>query len=560
MRVLPRLNARVARRVGRKARQLRRRLTIALIVLTCELLLWGSALLVVLRLSPDIYRSWPFRDPRLLSCIALLAFAALLHLIVARRIIRRIEAYRAPAAYDERRILFDIGEEARGADGLHQFYDAVLTRLKDALQAESVAIFVRDEVTGEFICSASVPEVQLAADNDCPERQHMLSLAGDAFIIRRLRHLVPPLSIEPGDFETWERAFGDAMPAKREARRRESVVLKRLNARLLLQVKIKDQLAGFVLLGPRRGQHGYFARDREMLMSLAGQLAFVIENAKLVERLAAQEQLRRELVLAAEVQQRFLPERPPVLTHLELSGICQPARGVGGDYYDFLLLDNKQVGIAIADVSGKGISAALVMSNVQAALRSQKMATCPDQPSEHAQAEMIANINRLLCRSTGLGTYVTFFYAEYDEQTRQLTYVNAGHNPPLLFRAQSNGDKPTTSAMQAIPLLSGQHIQAQCSLLDKGGPVIGLFEHSRYEQETVNLRSGDLLVAYTDGVTEALNAVGEEFGEGRLRTVIAEHLHLPAETVRDVLMHRVAAWSLGEPQYDDLTFVIMKVN
>ncbi|HKC66343.1 MAG TPA: PP2C family protein-serine/threonine phosphatase, partial [Pyrinomonadaceae bacterium] len=315
---------------------------------------------------------------------------------------------------------------------------------------------------------------------------------------------------------------------------------------------------GLVLLGPRRGRHDYSARDREMLMSLAGQLAFVIENAKLVERIAAQEQLRRELLLAAEVQQRFLPDRPPVLAHLELSGICQPARGVGGDYYDFLLLENKQVGIAVADVAGKGISAALVMSSVQAALRSQTMTICAERSSTHAQAEMVSSINRLLCHSTSEATYVTFFYAEYNEQTRQLTYVNAGHNPPIIFRAQSGMDENT--AMQSVTTVSDKRVEAQCFRLDKGGPVIGLFEHSRYEQETVNLRSGDLLIAYTDGVTEALDTLGEEFGEGRLETVIAEHLHLPAETVRDALMRRVSAWSTGAPQYDDLTFVIMKVN
>lgn len=557
MRMLPRLNSRFVRRVARRVRQLRRRLTIARIVLIVELLLLSVALLVMLRARPEIYRSWPFSDSRLLACVLLFTLATLLHLSIARRITRRIEARSAPAAYDERRILLDISEEARTAESLRQFYDSVLTRLKEALEAENVAIFVRDEATTEFVCSAYVPEVEFAADKDLAEGK--LTVASDAFIIKRLRNLATPLVVEPGDFEAWERAFLDATPRKRESRRREGELLRRLNARLLLQIKIKDQVEGLVLLGPRRGRHDYSARDREMLMSLAGQLAFVIENAKLVERIAAQEQLRRELVLAAEVQQRFLPERPPVLSHLELSGICQPARGVGGDYYDFLLLENKQVGIAIADVAGKGISAALVMTSVQAALRSQTMAIGADRSSSaHAQAEMVSSINRLLCHSTSDATYVTFFYAEYDEQTRQLTYVNAGHNPPLLFRAQSVADEHTT--MQSVTTFSDGRVEAQCFRLDKGGPVIGLFEQSRYEQGTVHLRSGDLLIAYTDGVTEALDALGEEFGEGRLQTVIDEHLHLPAETVRDTLMRRVAAWSTGAPQYDDLTFVIMKVN
>lgn len=551
------LNSRFIRRVARRVRWLRRRLTIARAVLMVELLLLSGALVILLRAEPEVYRSWPFSNPRLLACILLFTLAVLLHWSVARRITRRIEARRAPAAYDERRILLNISEEARAADSLRQFYDSVLTRLKEALEAENVAIFVRDEATDEFVCSACVPDIESADDKDLSERK--LTLASDAFIIKRLSHLVTPLVVEPGDFEAWERALVNATPLKREARRREGEVLKRLNARLLLQIKIKDQVAGLVLLGPRRGHHDYSARDREMLISLAGQLAFVIENAKLVERIAAQEQLRRELLLAAEVQQRFLPDRPPVLSHLELSGVCQPARGIGGDYYDFLLLENKQLGIAVADVAGKGISAALVMSSVQAALRSQTMAICAERSSTQAQAEMVSSINRLLCHSTGDSTYVTFFYAEYNEQTRQLTYVNAGHNPPLLFRAQSVADEH--AGVQSITTYAGERTpQAQCFRLDKGGPVIGLFEHSSYEQDTVNLRSGDLLIAYTDGVTEALDSFGEEFGEGRLQTVIAENLHLPAETVRDALMRRVAAWSTGAPQYDDLTLVIMKVN
>ncbi|MDQ3819640.1 MAG: SpoIIE family protein phosphatase [Acidobacteriota bacterium] len=555
MRVLKPLNSRFARRIARRARQLRRRLTVARIVLLVEILLLGVALLVVLRAGPEVYRSWPLSDSRMLACLLLFTLAALLHLSVARRIIRRIETYLSPAAYDERRILLDIGEEARTADSLRQFYDSVLARLKEALEAENVAIFVRDEATDEFVCSACVPDHEVA-DKGSPESK--LALSRDAFIIKRLRHLATPLLIEPGDFEAWERAFLDATPERREARQREGELLKRLNARLLLQIKIKDQVAGLVLLGPRRGRHDYSARDREMLMSLAGQLAFVIENAKLVERIASQEQLRRELLLAAEVQQRFLPGRPPVLSHLELSGICQPARGIGGDYYDFLLLDDKQVGIAVADVAGKGISAALVMSSVQAALRSQTMAISPARPSVQTQAEMVSSINRLLCQSTSEATYVTFFYAEFNEQTRQLTYVNAGHNPPLLFRAHNSAEEHALT--QSVTTVAGDLAHAQCFRLDKGGPVIGLFEHSRYEQETVSLRSGDLLIAYTDGVTEALDSFGEEFGEGRLQTVIAEHLHSTAETVRDALMRTVSAWSTGAPQYDDLTLVIMKVN
>ncbi|HKC62334.1 MAG TPA: hypothetical protein VKB86_01795, partial [Pyrinomonadaceae bacterium] len=230
------LNSRFVRRVSRKVRQLRRRLTVARMVLLVELFLLSVSLIVALRASPEIYISWPFSNPRLLACILLFTLVALLHLSVARRITLRIEARLAPAAYDERRILLDINEEARTANSLRQFYDSVLTRLREALEAENVAIFVRDEATAEFVCSACVPDLEVAADKDLSEGR--LTLASDAFIIKRLRHLVTPLVVEPGDFETWERAFLDATPIKREARRREGEVLKRLNARLLLQIKI----------------------------------------------------------------------------------------------------------------------------------------------------------------------------------------------------------------------------------------------------------------------------------------------------------------------------------
>jgi phosphoserine phosphatase RsbU/P len=302
--------------------------------------------------------------------------------------------------------------------------------------------------------------------------------------------------------------------------------------------------------------------------------------------------LRRELALASEVQQRLFPDRPPTSDSLELAGYCQPARGVGGDYYDFLALDDEQIGIAVADVAGKGISAALVMSIVQASLRSQTMAPGgASRQSSSSLAELVSTINRLLCSSTGSATYVTFFYGQFDERTRRLSYINAGHNPPLLLRATNGAArrlaaeagsgrelsepylsvKSISSAETAEQLIADvlarpdsvageRQMTDNCLRLTTGGLVIGLFDHSHYEQETIQLHIGDLLVAYTDGVTEALNEAGEEFGESRLQSSLMQAAHLSANDVRDSLVKSLQVWCAGAPQHDDLTFVVLKVK
>lgn len=509
----------------------------------------------------------------LLTLLCVLALYGLLHLTVTRRIVRSIERRLSPAEYDEHRILFDFGQEARAATNLDQLYNSIVQQIRSALETESVSIFVRAE-TGDYVCRITVPEINFDLSRVDEDEEGKLKLARDAFVIKRLRHLETPLVIEPGEFETWTRAFDSALRNVREARERELETLKQVNSCLLLPVKIKEQLVGIVSLGPRRKQHKYSAKDKEMLMSMASQLAFVIENARLVERMVSEENLRRELALAAEVQQGLLPAQPPESAYLEFAGFCQPARGVGGDYYDFISLNNSQVGLAIADVAGKGISAALVMSNVQAALRSQTMARETSVQQTLTLAELVSNMNKLLCGSTGSATYVTFFYAQFNEQTRQLAYVNAGHNPPLLMRA--HGEKPrhlsdAQSSSVALSVAAAGHQNGKnghngnngnndCLKLSTGGPVIGFFEQSRYEQGNVQLQTGDLLLAYTDGVTEAMNSAGEEFGEKRLQWAINAVEHLHADKVRDHLVHSLKVWCTGAPQHDDLTFIILKVK
>src|SRR6185369_16465494 len=191
-----------------------------------------------------------------------------------------------------------------------------------------------------------------------------------AFVVRRLMNLSTPLLIEPREIETWAQALNSVLPETREERASEHEVLLGLKSRLLVQIRQRNELVGILSFGPRSRGFQYSVADRELLMSIAAQLALIIDNARLTERMVAQERMRRELALAAEVQQRLLPSSPPQGVAMEIAGFCEPARGVGGDYYDFINFDNRQLGLAIADVAGKGMPAALLMSTVQATLRS----------------------------------------------------------------------------------------------------------------------------------------------------------------------------------------------
>jgi sigma-B regulation protein RsbU (phosphoserine phosphatase) len=262
----------------------------------------------------------------------------------------------------------------------------------------------------------------------------------------------------------------------------------------------------------------------------------IIDNARLTERMVVQERMRRELALAAEVQQRLLPSQAPKSVGIEIAGFCEPARGVGGDYYDFISFDNSQLGVAIADVAGKGMPAALLMSTVQATLRS--LTARNGAPANYDLSSIVSKLNRLLFNSTNGEHYVTFFYATFDPATLRLTYVNAGHNPPLYFCDDDHEFRQLTS----------------------GGLVAGAFEHAAYEQETVQMRSNDLLFLYTDGLSEALNVDGEEFGANRIMDTLKSIATLSADQIRDVVARRVKDWCAGMSLYDDLTFVVMKVK
>lgn len=534
---------------------MRRRLSVARLLHIFEATLYGSALLFLLTGSRALYLERLHARPAALLLLALVFAALLLHLFIRRRVLPLLERRFSPPTYDDRRILLDLSEAARAATNTDELYKYICEMIRDALRSENVSLFVREGARGEFVCRMSAESAAPSSHADAKAQPHdndeqveaPPSLRHDSLVVNRLRNLAIPLHIEPQDLETWMLALTNAPPELQAARALECGTLRRLKSSLMLQIKMKDQLVGILSVGRKQSAREFSPKDEQMLMSITGQLALVIENSKLIERMVEEERLRRELILAAEVQQRLFPAHPPLSDTLELSGLCQPARGVGGDYYDFLTFDNGQTGITVADVAGKGISAALLMSIVQASLRSQALANCANVCVAGSLANLVSAMNRLLCRSTGIASYVTFFYAQFDARAGKLTYVNAGHNPPFLIRKREHAGSGGAAVNDYLKLATG-------------GAVIGVFEHFGYEEETLDMRSGDLLFAYTDGVTEALNLAGEEYGEERLLVELAAATNSTADEIRDRVIKRLHEWCAGARQHDDLTLLVLKVK
>lgn len=261
-----------------------------------------------------------------------------------------------------------------------------------------------------------------------------------------------------------------------------------------------------------------------------------------VERLMRESQerlkLQSELDIAREVQRQLFPQSVPKVPGLDLYGVCHAARSVSGDYYDFLRLDDHRVGLVLGDVSGKGISAALLMAAIQSALRAQLYDSCSDgqnaDASHFSTSQAVDRLNRQLYANTPEEKYVTFFFAVYDDRTRRLSYTNAGHLPPLLFR------------------------DGKVERLRIGGTVVGLFPSAAYEVGEILLQPADLLLAYTDGITEPENSYGEEFGEVRLLEVVKGMLSAPPEAVAAEIYRCVNDWT-GSPQLqDDMTLLLAR--
>ncbi len=275
----------------------------------------------------------------------------------------------------------------------------------------------------------------------------------------------------------------------------------------------------------------FTAEDADFLTKLSGHMAMALENARLHREALERQRLERDLALARSIQHSLLPAAPPVIPGYDLAVLNKPCPECGGDYYDFLSLGPQTLLLVIADVEGKGVSSALVMSNVQATLRALVMHL-------HSLEVLALSLNEMICNDTRSHKYLSMFLGLVDTRRNALQYINAGHCPPLLINGET-GEYRT---------------------LSEGGTLIGLFPNSEYTRGGVRMRAGDILVLCTDGVLEATNPAEQEYGHERLAACVARHRAEPAQSIVNAVLEEVNTFACGSPAQDDKVLMVLKIT
>jgi serine phosphatase RsbU (regulator of sigma subunit) len=434
---------------------------------------------------------------------------------LVKRGTERIDRAFFRSSYDARVILQDLAEKTRTVSGRHELAQLLGNQIRKALQPKSLACYLDGGDRNLVVDQSPVPGEA--------RRPYFPFRFGATFVPRELETVPATL---PFLEDLAQRGKAWDVPQNPGA----SALDPRAPDCLVPLLGRDSRLIGLLVLGQRLSEEPYSTEDKHLLESVASQAGMALESIqlaeKMAERLEAERRSAREMDIAREVQARLFPQTMPPLKTLEYAGGCVQAREVGGDYYDFLDLGPGRVGIVLADISGKGISGALLMANLQANLRSQYAIALENLP------RLLKSVNRLFVENTPDDSFATLFFGDYDDASRCLRYVNCGHNPPLLFRDGGRIEKLHATAT-----------------------VLGLFSDWECATSEVTLHPGDLLVIYTDGVTEAQDAAGEEFGEVRLIEAIQSFPHLTSSELLTKVQTAVQHASPGI-QADDLTLVI----
>jgi serine phosphatase RsbU (regulator of sigma subunit) len=311
-------------------------------------------------------------------------------------------------------------------------------------------------------------------------------------------------------------------------RGRMSIVEQKVHTMMAVPLQVKDRTIGLIYVDSPFVLREFTKDDLSLLTVMANVAATRIENVRLAEIEEQDRIMKRDLSQAADIQGGMLPRSSPQIEGLDLAGFNAPCRTVGGDYYDFFTYPQGQVGLALGDVSGKGMPASLLMMALHA--RVQVLSEDPRDLSS-----FMVRLNKATCANCPSNRFITFFFSVLDSTTGTLRFANAGHNPPIVVRA--NG---------AVEMLEG------------GGPVLGILSIAPYGEQSAALANGDMLVLYSDGVTEATDKENNEFGEERLIEVLRENRTLPAATIVEAVNAALAQFAAGAPQADDITMVVAR--
>ncbi|WP_260736730.1 SpoIIE family protein phosphatase [Tunturiibacter lichenicola] len=481
---------------------------------------------LALSLKDFLSHPGPQRNIDIVRMVGIVVVFFAFRFILSERLQQKIDQRFFREAYSTEQLLSELSDEARNFTEVTPLLETITRRLGETLHIDRIAVFLRSGETFKLQLATGPPMIPSAAQ--------IFSLPAASTTITTLTRNTTPANVYRDDPSSWLVNASDA----------ERTALADLSTELLVPLPGRSRLAGVIALGPKRSEEPYSKTDRQLLQTIASQTGLALENAELLETLttevAQRERISREIEIAREVQERLFPQVYPNVPGVDLAGFCRPAQVVGGDYFDFFLLPSNppkkpHLALALGDISGKGISAALLMASLRASLRSIAGLQQGDL------AALISNVNNLVYESSTTNRYATFFYAEFDPVSRLLTYVNAGHNPPYVLR------------------------HSQAIALEPTGTVIGLLPDAEYAQATIQLESGDVLVAFTDGISEAMNHDKEEWGENRMIATANRVLDQPgctpsAQQILTCIFDAADKFTAGAPQHDDMTLLICAVS
>lgn len=298
---------------------------------------------------------------------------------------------------------------------------------------------------------------------------------------------------------------------------------------LSVPMTLQGRMIGLVTLFNKKVETGFSQDDKRLLSIIAAQSAHVLENARLLEKEKQLARLEEEYRMAKEIQLNILPKELPKIDGYDIYATNISARAVGGDYYDFIKLSDKRIVLCLGDITGKGLAAAMLMANLQATLRGQAL-------TEQSIKDKIKNSNKLLYNSTSKNRFATLFYSELDFINHTISYCNAGHDAPINIK------------------------NSNLTRIENGGLLLGCFDFAEYEEETKSFEIGEIIVVFSDGITEAMNEFEEEYGEEKLIDIIKSNLKLSSKEISDIIINEVKSYSSKVEQSDDITIMIIKRN
>jgi len=409
-------------------------------------------------------------------------------------------------------VLIDMIAKINSTLDLDEVLSLIMEAVKEVMDAEASSLMMLDEETKELIIRTPTGPVKSKLSGiRLPRGQ---GFAG--WVAENAKPLaVPDVTKDPRHYDNVDRTSG-------------------FQTKSLICVPMADsnsEVIGVLQALNRKDGTSFTDEDIDLFTAFANQASLAIEKARLHKEELEKQRLEQQLMLANAIQKGFWPKQPDRINGVSVAGFNVPATHVGGDYYDFIQIDSGKLGLVVGDISGKGVPAALLMANVRSMLRAHVQ-------NKHTVSETVSLVNNAIYEDTPDERFLTLFYGVFDSNDRSFVYTNGAHNPPFLYNMYTKKEK----------------------ILDVGGTLVGFLPDFPYEEECEFLEKGDVLVIYTDGVTEAKDKNEEMFGVKRLHALIRENAHLEAESLINLIYDNVLEFSKGTPQFDDITLMALKIE